>query len=76
MLFQSSEAVGEEALTPQADHFTAGAQRSSDVLVGHAFGSVEDHLGSLNLKIRQRIFRGTPVQLGLFGRRESNHEWA
>jgi len=52
MLLQSSEAVGEKTLAPQRDHFTASAQRCSDLVVGHALGSVKDHLGSLNLKIR------------------------
>jgi hypothetical protein len=52
MLFQSSEAVGIETLAPQTDDFTAGVQRCSYLVVGHAFGGMKDHLGSLNLKIR------------------------
>jgi hypothetical protein len=52
MFFQSREAVGEKALAPKRDHLTASVQTRSDLVVGHAFGSVEDHLGSLDLKIR------------------------
>jgi hypothetical protein len=70
------EAVGEEALAPKRDHFTAGVQTSGDLVVGHAFCRVEDHLGALHLKIRQRIFSRTPSQLGLFGTGEGDSEWA
>jgi hypothetical protein len=67
MLFQSCETVREEALAPERDHFTASVQTRGNLVVGHAFGCVEDHLGSLNLKIWQRIFSSSPAQLGSFG---------
>jgi hypothetical protein len=52
MLFQASETVGKEALPPEPDHFTTSVQTSGNFVVGHAFGCVQNHLGSLNLKIR------------------------
>jgi hypothetical protein len=52
MLFQPGEAVGKKALAPKRDHLTAGIQTRGDLVVGHAFGCVQDHLGPLNLKIR------------------------
>src|SRR5450755_3480668 len=76
MFFQPCEAVGEETLAPKRDHLTASVQTGSDLVVGQAFGCVENHLGALNLKIRQRIFSRTSAQLGLFGRREGNRERA
>jgi hypothetical protein len=76
VFFQPWEAVSKKALTPKRDHFTAGVQTRRDLVVGHAFGSMEDHLGTLNLKIRQRIFSRTSAQLGFLGRREGNREWA
>jgi hypothetical protein len=71
VFFQSWQAVSEKALAPKRDHFTASVQTRSDLVVGHAFGSVEDHLGTLNLIIRQSIFPRPPTQLGLLGGRES-----
>jgi len=52
MFFQSCETVLEEALAPERNHFTASVQTLGNLIVGHAFGRVEDHLGSLHLKIR------------------------
>jgi len=52
VFFQASEAVGEETLAPKRDDLTASVQTGSDLVVGHAFGSVENHLGTLDLKIR------------------------
>jgi hypothetical protein len=72
MLFQTCETIGKAAFAPQRDDFTAGVQPLGDLVVAHAIGRVEDHPGSLNLKIRQRIFGGTPAQLRSFGRRESD----
>jgi hypothetical protein len=51
MLFQSRKPVSKEALAPKRDHFTAGVQPRSNLIVGQTFGRVEDHPGSLNLKI-------------------------
>jgi hypothetical protein len=52
MFFQPWEAVCEKALAPKRDHLTASVQTRGDLVVGHAFGGVENHLGTLNLKIR------------------------
>jgi hypothetical protein len=76
MFFQSSEALGEKALAPHGDDLTARVQTSGNSVVAHAFGSVEDHLGSLYLKIRQRILAGPSAQLGFLGRREGDIVWA
>jgi hypothetical protein len=70
MFFQTGETVGKEAFAPQRNDFTASVQSLGNLVVGHAIGRMEDHPGSLNLKIRQRIFRGAPAQLGFLGRRE------
>ena len=50
--FQPGEAVGKGALAPKRDHFTAGVEAVGDLVVGHALGSVKDHFGTLDLKIR------------------------
>jgi hypothetical protein len=76
MFFQSCEAVGKEALAPERDNLTARVQACGDFVVGHTFGSVQNHLGLLNLKIRQRIFCSTPSQLGFFGGRQGYDKWA
>jgi hypothetical protein len=52
MFFQPCEAVSKKALAPKRDHFTASVQTRGDLVVWHAFGSTEDHPGTLNLKIR------------------------
>jgi hypothetical protein len=52
VLFQPGEAVGEKALAPKRDHFTAGVQTRGDLVVGQTFGCVQDHPGPLDLKIR------------------------
>jgi hypothetical protein len=72
MFFQSWEAVGVEALAPKRDHLTASVQTGGDLVVGHAFGCIENHLGALHLKIRQRIFSSALAEFGLLGRREGN----
>jgi len=55
MFFQPGEAVGKKTLAPKRDHLTAGVQTGGDLVVGHAIGGEEDHLGRLDLKIRKRI---------------------
>jgi hypothetical protein len=52
MLLQTCEAIGKEAFSPEPDQLTAGVQARRDLVVAHSFGCVEDHLGSLHLKIR------------------------
>jgi hypothetical protein len=61
VFFQPCEAVGEKALAPERDHLTASVQARGDLVVGHALGCMENHLGTLDLKIRQRIFSRTPA---------------
>jgi hypothetical protein len=61
MFFQPWEAVDKKTLAPKRDHLTAGVQTGGDLVVGHACGSMENHFGTLDLKIRQRIFCRTPA---------------
>jgi hypothetical protein len=72
LFLQSHKTIQNEAFPPAADYLTASIQATGNLVVAHAIGRVEDHPGSLNLKIRQRIFGGTPAQLRSFGRRESD----
>jgi hypothetical protein len=76
VFFQPCEAVRKKALAPKRDDLTAGVQTRGNLIVGHALGCIENHLGTLDLKIRQRIFSGTPAQLGFLGRRKGNREGA
>jgi hypothetical protein len=76
MFFQSREAIRKEALAPHGDDLTAGVQTGGNAVVAPAFGSIENHLGPLHLKIRQRILSGPAAQLGLLGRREGDIVWA
>ena len=76
LLFQACEPIGKEALAPKRDYFTASVQADGDLVVGLALGGVGDHFGSLDLKIRQRIFCRLPAQLCLFGRGQLDHIWA
>jgi hypothetical protein len=50
-----------KALAPLADHLAPGVQTRSDLVVVHAIGCHQDHLGSNDLEIRQRIFGRTAV---------------
>jgi hypothetical protein len=52
MLFQTRKTFDKEAFAPQRDDLTAGVQPLCNLVVGHAIGCMEDHPGSLNLKIR------------------------
>jgi hypothetical protein len=70
VLFQTCQTVGKEAFAPQRDYLTASVQSLGDLVVGHAIGRMEDHPGSLNLKMRQRIFRCASAQFRFLGRRE------
>jgi hypothetical protein len=76
MLFQACEAVSKKTFAPERDDFTAGVQTRGNFFVGQALGCIKDHPGSLNLKIRQRIFSGAPAQFGLLGGGEGYGEWA
>jgi hypothetical protein len=61
MFFQPWEAVDKKTLAPKRDHLTAGVQTGGDLVVGHALGGVENHFGTLDLKIWQRIFSRAPA---------------
>src|SRR5450631_2523468 len=64
LIFQARQAVFEKALAPQAHDFASRMQARSNLVVAPTFGGEEDHLGPDDLIIRQRIFHGSPGQLG------------
>jgi len=66
------ETICEEPFPPAADHLTAAVEARCDFVVVQSLGSHQDHLGALDLKVWQRIFAGSPLQFGLFGRRQAN----
>src|ERR1035438_7808404 len=53
--FQSRKPLGEEPLAPHRDHITAGSQPLRNIVVAPSFRGEQNHLGALDLKIRQRI---------------------
>jgi hypothetical protein len=65
----------EEALAPLADYLASRVQAHGDLVVVHTVGGHQDHPGSNNLKIRQRIFGRTTIQLGGLVGRQLNTEW-
>ena len=48
--------AGREEATPRKPM----EQAPGNFIIGQSFGSMEDHSGAGHLKIRQRIFIGTP----------------
>ena len=56
----------EEALAPLGDHLSATVQLLGDLVVSPSVGGQEDHLGSQDLEIRQRISSCTALQLSRF----------
>jgi hypothetical protein len=66
VFFQPRQAFGKEAFSPQADDLTAGIQALGNLVIGKAFGGMEDHAGAKHLKIRQRIFGGSGFQFTAF----------
>ena len=60
-LFEARQSLLEEALAPLADHLASGVQPRGDLVVVHAVRGHQDHLGSNNFEIRQRISAGTPT---------------
>jgi len=73
---QPGQALFEEAFAPLADDFPAGIQATSDVVVGEALRRVEDHLGTENLIIRQRILDRPAFEFPPLLRCEFDLEWA
>jgi hypothetical protein len=63
-LLEARQSILEETLAPLADHLAPRVQARGNLVVVHALGCHQDHLGSNNLEIRQRISGGTPIQLG------------
>jgi hypothetical protein len=66
----------EEALAPQADHVASDVQGCADFIIGLSLGSKQDHLGTQDFEIRQRIFSGTVFQDFSFLFREHDLERA
>jgi len=50
--FEPRQALLEETFAPQADDLAASVQAFGDLVIGEAFGGMEDHSGADNLKIR------------------------
>src|SRR6187431_77747 len=66
---EARQSILEEALAPLADHLAARIEPSRNLVVVHAFGRHQDHLGANDFEIRQRISSRPPIQLGcLLGR--------
>jgi len=61
--FETRQSLREEALAPLADHLASRVQPHGNLVVVHAVGGHQDHLGSNNLEIRQRISGSSPIQL-------------
>jgi len=75
-LFEARQSLLEEALAPLADHLASSVQSRGDLIVAHAIGSHQDHLGSDNLEIRQRISGRASIQLGRLFRGQLDDERA
>jgi hypothetical protein len=73
---QACQSLLEETLSPLADHLTARVKPRGDLIVVDSGCRHEDHLGSLDFKIRQRIFRGSLPQRTLFLDGQINMKWA
>ena len=59
---KASQAALEEALAPQADDFAAGVEAAGDGVIAEVLGGEQDHPGASDLKVRQRIASGAPMQ--------------
>ena len=67
-LFQARQSFLEEPLAPQTDHFAPRIQARGDLVVAHSLGGHQNHLGPLDLEVRQRIFGRATTQLARFFR--------
>src|SRR6266851_3331141 len=65
-LLQAVQAFMEEAFAPDTDHVATDRERGGDHVVGPPLGGKQDHLGSEDGEIRQRIFPGATLQRPLF----------
>src|ERR1035437_2297941 len=61
--FEARHSLIEEAFTPLTDHLAPRLQANGDLVVIHAVGGHQDHLGSNHFEIRQRILCRTTNQL-------------
>src|SRR5207237_6148479 len=61
-LFEARQSLLEEALAPLADHLAPGVQARGDLVIVHAIGCHQDHLGPDDLEIWQRIFGRAATQ--------------
>src|SRR5512145_692519 len=50
--FQARQSLPVEALAPQTHHFAARIQAHGDLVVAHALGGHQNHLGPLDLEVR------------------------
>jgi hypothetical protein len=75
-LFEARHSLLEESLAPLTDHLSASVQTSRDLVVVHATGCHQDHLGSHDLEIWQRIFGCAAIQLCRLGWRQLDKERA
>jgi hypothetical protein len=66
----------EKPLAPQTDHIASDVQGCADFIIGSSLGSKQDHLGTQNLEIRQRIFSRAVFQNFSFLFREHDLERA
>jgi len=75
-LLEPRYSISVEALAPLADDLAARIQAHRDLVVVHALGGHQDHLGPNYLEVRQRISTGAPAQLLRLGARQRNTERA
>jgi len=75
-LLEPRYSISVEALAPLADDLAARIQAHRDLIVVHALGGHQDHLGPNYLEVRQRISTGAPAQLLRLGARQRNTERA
>jgi hypothetical protein len=59
MFIQTSKTFFKKPFSPLANNLAAATELSSNLVVVHALGGEEDHLGADDLEIRQRILGGT-----------------
>jgi hypothetical protein len=61
--------MSEEALAPFADDFSTSIESCRDLVVAQTLGGQQNHPGSHDFEIWQRISGGSPVQFSGFCRR-------
>ena len=67
-LLQARQSLLEEAFAPLADHLAASIQAHGNLVIVDTCGGHQDHLGTNDFVVRQRIFRSPTIELsGLIG---------